>query len=281
MKTDVWLDTTALIDLEFRSFSLRQHILSLLPADNSLHTSRYVLFELARGFLPRLIRLYNKASELDSLSDLMQYISNCGVGSSRVMSSMTNAYADYIRHEESLGTSLTPSQQLAHFRGWLGPMIRRGWRAIQRYSVLNSIGCQDHLPAPVAKPIHLGDKEREQFSHALPTKQCGLPGNCGLISNLQSAAGDFGRITQHLVGLPKPDIETSKRITALQLLLQHSPAESFGCKSCFDCGDAIIAQEAPVAHLVLSKNEKHYQPLCDALQKPLRCYKEPKTALKS
>ena len=115
MKTEVWLDTTALVDLEFRSAVLRRHLLSLFPQGSAHRTSRYVLFEFARGVLRRYLRLHNKAAELDSLSSLTHYINNCNVGSQRTASTMLGAYADYLRHLERENIALTPAQQLEQF----------------------------------------------------------------------------------------------------------------------------------------------------------------------
>ena len=48
-----FLDSSALIDLVFRSRDLRSRVLALVPRDTSLVTSRYVLYEKnARHFDP-------------------------------------------------------------------------------------------------------------------------------------------------------------------------------------------------------------------------------------
>lgn len=278
MKTDVWLDTTALVDLEFRSAALRQHILSLFPQGSTRRTSRYVLFELARGVLRHLIRLHNKAAEARTLADLIQYIGNCNVGSRRAASTMFNAYQDFLRDSEATDGPLTQAGQLEEFRSWLAPHIRRRWQRARSLSTENPMGCQPDLPAPQFQPASPPDSHLETITHDLPSRRCGQPDNCALIASMQRRAGDFLTMTTALDALPQKDEETTARIPALQRLLAQPPAQPFQRKDCYRCADAIIVSEAPAGATILSKNEKHFRPLCDALAKPLQTYTEPKPA---
>lgn len=278
MKTEVWLDTTALVDLEFRSAVLRRHLLSLFPQGSAHRTSRYVLFEFARGVLRRYLRLHNKAAELDTLSSLTHYINNCNVGSQRTASTMLGAYADYLRHLERENIALTPAQQLEQFRSWLAPLIRRGWRRALSHATSNPIGCRDDLPAPRAIKPDGKNACFEQMAQELPTGQCGSPGNCRLIHSLQSNSATFRAMSRALADLPKKDSETAVRIPALERLMGHDTDTAFDPKDCYRCGDPIIAGEAPAGTTILSKNAKHFQPLCDAIPRPLVAYKEPPPA---
>ena len=205
MKTDVWLDTTALVDLEFRSAALRQHILGLFPQGSARRTSRYVLFEFARGVLRRYLQLHNKAAELDTFSSLTHYISNCNVGSQRTASTMLGAYADFLRVLEKDNIPLTPAQQLEHFRSWLAPHIRRGWKRALRHATSNPIGCRDDLPAPRSSQPDPRQPTCEYFDQKLPTKQCGQPQNCRLIHSLRDNPAPFHTMSRALAAMPDKD----------------------------------------------------------------------------
>ena len=280
MPADIFLETTARVDLHFRSPALRKHIIEKAGTDSAFHTSRYVIFELARGFLTHLLTLHNKATDLDSFSDLIQYVRHRNIGGQYRGQTMLGAYEDFLRHLEQRDKPLTVAQDLLHFRAWLAPFIRRGWRAIQsgRSSpgISNPIGCRDNLPAPVASPLQSAGRPREHFRHDIPKADCGKPDNCRLLPSLQSAKDTFAAVANRLREIPNPDAETSRRIGALDRLLASDPAAAFARKDCYACGDPIIAHEAASDHTVLSKNERHMAPICSVLKKNLLTYTEPK-----
>ena len=112
MATDVFLETTALIDLEFRSPALRRHVLGELPSGAASHTSRYVIFELARGFMVHLLTLHNKAVDLDRFSDFIHYVKVRGAFPGYAGQTMLGAYEDFVQHLEATGIALTEQQRL-------------------------------------------------------------------------------------------------------------------------------------------------------------------------
>lgn len=69
---DVFLDSSILIGLTFRHAGERAACREALPDGSSAKCSRYVLFEVARGFLRSLIALHNYSFEYDSFADLHQ-----------------------------------------------------------------------------------------------------------------------------------------------------------------------------------------------------------------
>lgn len=277
MPNDVFLDTSALIDLCFRSPALRDHVLESLGREARLHSSRYVIFELARGYLKHLLVLHNKASDLDAFSNLVQYMKNRGIGGQYAGPTMLGAYQDFVEQLEAAGTSLTEYQRLSHFRAWLALLIRKNWRAITGglVQITNPIGCRDDIPAPVANALPNEGRPREHFSQELPTPKCGHVGNCTLIAALQQDQGVFVGVLAALQAIEKPDAETTRRVSALGRLLEHPPERPFPGKDCHSVGDAIIAHEAAPGQTVVSKNEKHFNPLCQEMGKTLHCYKEP------
>lgn len=282
MPTDLFLETTGLIDLYLRSAEARQHVFTQLGAEPALHSSRYAQFELARGFLRHLLTLYNKANDLDSMADLMVYVKNRGIGGQYAGPSMLGAYTDYIRHLETQGAALTETQRLLHFRAWLATFIRRGWQRMAReVTMSNPVGCRDDIAEPAAKSLPFAGRPREHLEQPLPTKACGSVGNCGLMTALRSSGDSFQTLHGCLCGQTKPDPETVRRADAMSRLLSHDPATAFAGKDCHACGDAIMVFEARQSHTFVTKNAKHQVPLCQSLGKTVIAYTEATTRLPS
>ena len=107
--SQVFLDTSAVIDRSFRNTNARQQIQNLLPAGSECISSRYVLFELARGFLRNLILLHNRAIRLTKFSDLMAYAGNSRRHAHR-LGTILGAFQDYFGEGLSRGafTAMSP-----------------------------------------------------------------------------------------------------------------------------------------------------------------------------
>lgn len=277
MPHECFLETTAMVDLEFRSRKLRNHLLATLPTGATFRTSAYVTFELARGFLAHLIILHNKATELSTMSELIIYVKNRGAYARYAGQTMLGAYTDFLVHLEEENQALTEKQRLLHFRAWLGPLIRRGWRRVKRhYAMVNPIGCRADLPAP--SPIVKG--AHEFLEQALPNKHCGQASNCGLLSSLATSQVRMNALVQAMEAITQPDQETIKRMSALQRLLGSGTSTLFKARDCYDCGDALISHEGEGCDWLVTKNGKHYAPLCSALGQAILPYREPSSTKK-
>lgn len=263
-----FLDSSTLIELTFRHREIRKKVSAALPSDLNRSTSRYVVFEVARGYLGHLILLHNKALAVQSLSELHEYLHSGAQIFKRYRSgTMLGAFDDFIVHLETLDQSLTEDQRLAAFQGWIASHLRRGWqKLLHGIEVINPVGCQEDMPAP--------KRNRSQnYEQALPKEQCGSAAACGLDAYLTSHQSDFQNIVASLDGLERIDAETKRRIAALRRLLDKGSGRDFDGKDCWACGDAIICHEAPADSTVVSKNRKHFQPLCSILNKKFIAYK--------
>lgn len=69
---DALLDSSVVIGLVFRHAGERNACQAALPPGGQSFCSRYVSFEIARGFLRRLIALHNFSFEYQSFADLHQ-----------------------------------------------------------------------------------------------------------------------------------------------------------------------------------------------------------------
>ena len=261
----VFLESSVVIGLLFRHAGERAACRAAIPPQAASFCSRYVQYEVARGFLRSLIALHNVSFEYESFADLHQAAYS---GPRRFkpyeMHTWLGAFTDFEAALEAEDGTLSPRQKLEAFRAKLRQWIRRGWARLQRdFDVgLDEVGCRDPLPPPVER----GDGRIDQV---LKVDQCGIVTACGVMGFLQRRRADIRLVTDGLANLPalQQDPETEKRIEALRTLLNADPGTDFKGKRCHQCGDAFIAVEAPVTHTIVTKNGKHLEPIARMLGK--------------
>lgn len=266
---DAFLETTTLIELVFRHRDARRRIENTLSTSEGRLTSRYVLFEIARGYLCSLLILYNKSLEVHTLRELHEYMhSGQQLFKAYRRETMLGGYDDYLAHLETLGISMTADQRLAHFRGWLAQHLRRGWRQLSRVAeVINVVGCREDLPSPAPNA-------NGRYEQRLPTSDCGRPEVCGLDKYLSTFRSEFQTVADGLAALESPDPETERRISAFRRLLARVSGSNFAGQDCWSCGDALICHEAPIGATIVSKNRKHFEPLSALMGRKLSVYSQ-------
>jgi hypothetical protein len=263
---DAFLDSSVLIGLVFRHAGERAACRAALPAEGDIHSSRYVVFEVARGFLRSLIALHNYSLDFNSFADLHLAAHS---GQKRfqpyAMHTWLGAFDDYFAALETedgtSGEALKIEEFRAKMRGW----IRRGWRRMEHdFRPLNEIGCREDLPAPALR----GD---EHIDQRLPDRECGRPAACGVQAFIQTRKPQVEAVATGLEGLPpsRKDKETVDRIDGLRHLVTTASGTPFQGRRCYDCGDALICLEAPPSFVIVTKHRKHFDPLARILGKTL------------
>ncbi len=260
-----FLDSSVLIGLVFRHAGEREACADVLPEEGFV-CSRYVIFEVARGFLRSLMHLHNASFEYDRYSDLHQAAYS---GQNRFrpykMSSWLGAMTDFQAELEVEDGLIPENQKLELFRAKLRGWIRRGWTKIHTgFEITNDAGCRNDLPAPFML-------SNQRIDQSLPTTQCGQPSACSLQDFVKSHALSMVSLAAHLEELPmkQKDAETIRRITALRHLAGTAMGLAFEGKKCHECGDALICLEAPIGHDIATKNKKHFEPVTTFLGKSL------------
>lgn len=264
---DVFLDSSVLIGLVFRHAGERAACRAALPPDAEVFSSRYVIFEIARGFLRSLIALHNYSFEFSSFADFHQAAHS---GHRRfkpyAMHTWLGAFDDYFAALEAEDGASSGRLKLEELRAKLRGWIRRGWRKMGNdFRLINEIGCRDDLPSPASR----GD---ERIDQRLPDEECGQPTACRLQAFIHARKPQVEAVAAGLEALPtsRKDKETVNRIDGLRHLLARSPGTPFEGKKCYRSGDALICLEAPTGCIIGSKNRKHFEPLAQILDKPLR-----------
>jgi hypothetical protein len=259
---DSFLETTALIDLTFKDKATRNKVIALCVGDKI--TSRYVIFELSRGYLRNLILIYNKAIAFSKFSDLFGYLNRIR-RKAHLAGTITEAFQKFFAEGLQSGDIEKESpfsvdeRTIIAYRGWLRKQIRYNWKRIAREpaKVINPTGCIPEIPDPKLD-------ENNLFTHDLP-RTCGMPTACGIRVYTERHQADFVKVRAMLLLISDPDIETQNRIRSLkELYRKRGP---FHKTECYRSGDALIAHECPSTARVVSKNSKHIEPICQTLNK--------------
>lgn len=263
---DAFLDSSVVIGLLFRHAGERAACQAVIQPSAKPVCSRYVAFEVARGFLRSLIALHNLSFEYDNFSAFHQAAYS---GQQRFkphrMGGWLGAFTDYFAALEAEGGASTEVPKLEEFRAKLRVWIRRGWRRIGKdFRVINEIGCREDLPPPTVRPDGRCDQQ-------LPDKECGQPDACRLQAFVGSERRNVESMAEVLDALPagRKDEETRRRTVGLRHLLGRGPGMAFEGDQCHRCGDALICLEAPRDHVIATKNRKHFEALAGALGKTL------------
>lgn len=262
---DAFLDSSVVIGLLFRHAGERAACEQAIPAGAVRACSRYVQYEVARGFLTTLRALHDISFEYELFADLHQ---DAYSGQRRFrryeMNSWLGAFTDFEAALDAEGAALSQAQKLEEFRAKLRGWIRRGWARLHRDfdPSIDEVGCRHPLPAPQLR--HDG-----RIEHGLEVDQCGIVDACRVMAFVQQRASEMKRVADGLAQLPpkESDDETNKRIIALRTLLRTDPKSNFNGKLCHRCGDAFIAIEAPASHTIVTKNAKHFVPIAGLLGK--------------
>lgn len=258
---EAFLESSVVIGLHFRHAGERERCASAIPKGAERVTSRYVIYEVARGFLRSVVALHNFSFEYTTFSALHEA---AHLGQQRFkpyrMQTWLGSFDDYFAALEAEDSAVESSAALAELRAKLRTWARRGWqRAHAENRVVNPIGCQEDLKPPF---VRSHDKRLDQ---ALPTQECGTPAACGLDRYLAANRASLSALCEGLRQLEEIDKETRRRIEALDRLLAKAQGAAFAGKDCYDCGDAFICHESPARAVVVTKNGKHFVPMGELL----------------
>jgi len=264
----VFLESTALIDLVFKDLVTQNRVLAALGKYSHKVTSRYVLYEVCRGYLQNFIQLYNRSIQCHNYADLLAYTRRLYM-KPHMLSSVLECYEQFFRAGNlvDLDNALPQNVQvLHHLRAFLRRHIRQGWTRMHRIAdeVINDVGCRQDL----RPPIHDG----AGFKQDLKTSRCGQYHNCELKLYVHNNLQPFSALLKQLQALHNPDHETTRRVRAMRELIRKKKDTDFARNDCWHTSDAIIAQEVPYNVTVLTSNANHYLPLVTALGKAMENY---------
>ncbi|MBF0609203.1 MAG: hypothetical protein SFH39_11740 [Candidatus Magnetobacterium sp. LHC-1] len=107
---------------------------------------------------------------------------------------------------------------------------------------------------------------------------------CNITQYILDNKDDFEKILKQLEALEDKDKETKKRISSLKEILKlikndrplsnHHQNQAL----CWHCSDAIHAVIPPRDSTLLTRNERYFKPICEAIGKSFKGYSSPKIA---
>ncbi len=287
MGSSVYLETTAVIDASFKKFPA---LLAILESSDKRFTSQYAKMEIKKGFLNNLVLLHNKTVLCEKWSEVQQYVSNLSSSPRRYqLGAAIDALSKFWSEiENSRPSSLIdkhgdiPLSRILKrdSESFLKIWIRRFLPKIDKLvdEVLNPMKCFPDIESPRQvgnlfenKPYKCVESDRE----------------CDIKKFFTDHLEDFNKILSQLENIPndETDSETIQRISALKKIIKkrlRSSTITFSNKSqdekwCWACGDAIHAVLSPSDASVVTRNEKHFKPICEAINRDYQAYRSPTT----
>lgn len=245
-----FLDTTAVVNLTFFASRRQQGVHAATAGYQELITSDYVVFELAKGYLAKLLMLQRKLLQLKSLSDVVEYAGLCNQNryhSGAILSGLIG-FLQSIKTP----TPLSDESMLIMMRGHLEMAIITGWQKVMSLSRVNSIGCKALPPDPA-------QNSKGEYRQELKGVKCGERTFCGLKEHCHHHKDTLSGIRSALLAGENQSAETLRRIAALRELYR-TRASDFPKSACYEGGDALIAHEASLhADAVVTSNRKDFE----------------------
>lgn len=261
----VFLETSAVATLFYKSRRHRAPIEAVIPQGAALVSSHYVAFELSRGFVRYLIWINNRALLLKTYSELFDYCQSMRIRLyfAGAAWEIFSYFEQYLSENGVTAPNGIPMDEykLQLFRAFIQRTIRRSWAKFHKQvSLVNKVKCRV-VPGPVKESTG-------QISQELSKELCGRAKKCGLHDYATENRRAFESLHIKLGHIKSPDAETAKRIKSLPVLYRYD-TKDFSRWDCYNCGDAIITHEAPGKVPILTLNKKHLAPIAEVFQKQL------------
>lgn len=274
----VYLETTAIIDAVLRIKKYPKLASILLPS-NKKYSSQYTKMEIKRGFLNNLVLLHNRICISEKWSDVEDYIYKLSAGLRRnQLSTILGSMAVYWKNIEKLRpedlkekygerslSDIMKESSISFLRTWIKYIFKKMDKVCDE--ILDPMKCFNDLCPPL--------QEGHLFSNK-PVYCKSSKIQCEVKQFFSENSQDFNKIFEGLKKIPenKRDTETQKRIPSLKKILKklfsstkyfnnHSQDE----KLCWNCGDAIHVVLAPSNALVANRNKKHFEDICNLINK--------------
>ncbi len=286
MNSVAYCETTAVLDAVFKKYP---NLKELLASYSTQVTAQYAKMEIKRGFLHNLVLLHNKIVLCERWSDVQQYISNLSSSPRRyqlgtILDALTRFWKAVEdrrpselakKHGDIPHSQILKRDTLSFLRLWIRSLLV----SIDKFfdEIMNPMNCFPDLEKPVRKgdlfenkPCRCNESQRE----------------CDIKDFFLRNQIEFTKILEKLKGLQETEVdnETRQRISALKKIMKkrlrtsttHFSNKTQDEQMCWACGDAIHAVLAPREAGVITRNEKHFRPICEAIGRSFQAYGSPK-----
>jgi hypothetical protein len=280
VKNKAFLETTACVDLLFDYKG--ESLTGILKDYPSRVTSWYSLMEIKKGVLQYLVYFYGILHELNSWSSVQKTLN--GLHSSfhkkRLLAILREIEALYrqeffhkplgsagLREDENLDRQLCrEAKRYLHLK------LRKYEQGLKHIvdTITNEMNCfKDMDPPRYEHEKWFNDKKTCTKSRY----------SCDIYNFFIRHDDDLDKIITALKAIETPDKETTERIKALKELRKKTELgrsfdnnQEVDAKLCYSCSDAILALTAPRDSVIITSNQKHFEPICNALTKIFAIY---------
>ncbi|MEN6561118.1 MAG: hypothetical protein ABFD52_10120 [Acidobacteriota bacterium] len=254
---DFFLDTSVQIERNLSHPDKRGELERFLEAAHSLCTSTYVKMEYRRSVIGDLVYLYNALIEAESFKEVLYRISNLPAQNHRRVARMLGGIAGMFEDESSEEVKI---RNISDYAKLYFKSILENWAELfdKDFAFIS-----DKTECFLAKggPTLRGDLFNSGMSHCQPSTT-----RCNIVKIFLDNLDAFKNIVDYLEEAPFLDSEQERLKAVLLKAIEH-PRNLGNRKECYACGDAVIAVECPDDCVMISKNEKHFNPICDKIGK--------------
>jgi|GEM_PF-1003092 len=279
----IFLETTAVADYSLRP-GARERIKSICQQYGKTVTAQYVRMEIKRGVLQYLVYLHNLIASKNSFADVLNTVSKLSSTPQKYrLGTILKILANFSKEIKNktpqdiiseYGDIPIDEYQRRKSKSYLRNIIKLLWRSIDRIAdeIVNPMDCFPDIREPYEKEGFFVNEPRDCEKSKF---------QCKIKQFFREHQTEFQKILNQLGQvLPgKMDEETLRRKKSLKQILRLLPygGRKFSNKEpnrkdCWNCGDAILAVVAPDNADILNNNERHYKPICAAINKRSRTY---------
>lgn len=286
MSSIAYCETTAVLDAVFKKFP---NLGELLSTYSMRVTGQYAKMEIKRGFLHNLVLLHNKIVLCERWSDVQQYISNLSSSQRRyqlgtILDALTRFWKSVedrrpselaLQHGDIPQSQIMKRDTLSFLRLWIRSLLA----SIDKYfdKIMNPMNCFPDLDKPERK----GDLFENKPCRCNESQQ-----ECDIKDFFLLNQIEFAKILEKLKDLQEAEVdnETRLRVLALKKIMKkrlrtstmHFSNKTQDEQLCWACGDAIHAVLSLPEAVVITRNEKHFMPICKAIGRSYQAYGSPK-----
>jgi hypothetical protein len=256
----LFLDTTVQIDRFSGDPEKKVRIDRVISQSNRVLTSTYVKMEFRRRFIQDIVYLYNVITDADNLKDVFLRINKLPPELRRKKEGCLASFCRFFSGTEEeeikgpFGKGLLEKAEI-YFR----LEIEDSWEEFDKEidEIINETDCYHAKTGPVLT-------DGKYYNKMNQCKKTDL--KCRIIDFFIKNKVLIDKIYEKLSQMENLDDEQQKAKKAIENFLKdnHNIADK---KNCWNCGDIIIALEAPIDAVLSTTNVKHFEPICSVIGK--------------
>lgn len=255
---DLYLDTSIQIDRKIAEPEKKEKLENILSQAESLTSSSYVKMEYRRSLVRDWVFIFNAVDDVANFGEVLLKVNTLPPLQQRRIRRMIGSIAKFFFDVEQL--PITLGKELIE-------IIHHYFKTLIEFSMedfndsVNIVSNETDCYIAKGIPRLKGKKFDNRITHCKPGDI-----KCDIVEFFQKNIESFKKIYDVLSQMENLDDEQKKIKKIIEKALKH-PKNMADFKNCWNCGDSIIAVECPNKSSLLTKNLKHFEPLCKSLKK--------------